>query len=278
MKRAEIRRRLDEIIAFSGLERFIDTPVKSYSSGMYVRLGFAVMAHLEAEVLLIDEVLAVGDTAFRIKSMNKIREMVSGGTTCMIVTHDLYQISALCNRALVLDQGRCVYLGGAEQAVSRYLDLIQTQSTGADDLRFEQGFRFESVTLNETSEVDGFPVVTSGRDLEIRVDYRLEERIPEGIQIGVLIKNGQGHRVTGFTTLGLGERLSGIPGRYSVRVKIRRNPLLQGFYSVSLSAFDQGYRRQLAGWQNVVRFGVETPGFHSLHQVGDMLPDVEILS
>jgi lipopolysaccharide transport system ATP-binding protein len=106
MTRTEVTRRFDDIVAFSGVERFLDTPIKWYSSGMQMRLGFAVTAHLEAEILLIDEVLAVGDAAFQKKCLGKMREVAAGGRAVLFISHDLESIKDLCNRAIWLDKGR----------------------------------------------------------------------------------------------------------------------------------------------------------------------------
>ena len=106
MKRREIMRKFDEIVEFAGVERFLDTPVKRYSSGMYVRLAFAVAAHLEPEILLVDEVLAVGDVEFQRKCLGKMRDVASHGRTVLFVSHNLGAISRLCERALLFDDGR----------------------------------------------------------------------------------------------------------------------------------------------------------------------------
>ncbi len=106
MTRTEVTRRFDDIVAFAGVERFLDTPIKWYSSGMHTRLGFAVAAHLEAEILLIDEVLAVGDAAFQSKCLGKMREVAVDGRAVLFISHDIGSIESLCNRAIWLDKGR----------------------------------------------------------------------------------------------------------------------------------------------------------------------------
>ena len=111
MKKREIERKLDQIIAFSGLEDFIDTPVKRYSSGMYARLGFSVAAHVDAEVLIIDEVLSVGDHVFQQRCMERMREVLKNGTTVLFVSHNLKPVTELCHRAILLDLGRIVTSG-----------------------------------------------------------------------------------------------------------------------------------------------------------------------
>lgn len=121
MKKVEIRRKFDEITAFAEVEKFIDTPVKHYSSGMYMRLAFAVAAHLEPEVLLVDEVLAVGDASFQKKCLNKMHDVGQQGRTVLFVSHNMPAINRLCERAILLDEGRVVCDGPAHQIVSTYL-------------------------------------------------------------------------------------------------------------------------------------------------------------
>lgn len=122
MRRAEIARKMDEIIDFAGVERYIDTPVKRYSSGMYVRLAFAVAAHLEPEILIVDEVLAVGDAEFQKKAIGKMEDVSSGqGRTVLFVSHNMKAVSAMCSRTLLMQDGNVVFNGDTEEALDRYL-------------------------------------------------------------------------------------------------------------------------------------------------------------
>ena len=122
MRRREIAARFDEIVEFSGIERFIDTPVKRYSSGMYVRLAFAVAAHLEPEILLVDEVLAVGDAEFQRKCLGKMEEASESGRTVVFVSHNMAAVQRLCSRAYLIDHGRVIKEGTAPEAVAAYFD------------------------------------------------------------------------------------------------------------------------------------------------------------
>ncbi|HET9102329.1 MAG TPA: ABC transporter ATP-binding protein [Solirubrobacteraceae bacterium] len=124
LDRAGVQARLDAIIAFSELGEFIDAPVRTYSTGMFVRLGFSIVAHLDADVLLIDEVLAVGDEAFQAKCMTRIDERIAEGTTVVFVSHDATAIARLCERVVVLDAGRVRFDGPAEEAIAYYRELI----------------------------------------------------------------------------------------------------------------------------------------------------------
>jgi lipopolysaccharide transport system ATP-binding protein len=122
MKKAEIKGKFDEIVEFAGVEKFIDTPIKRYSSGMYVRLGFAVAAHLETEILLIDEVLAVGDTSFQKKCLNKMQDVGRQGRTVIFISHDMSAITRLCERTILLNQGKVFGSGPSHLVVSDYLN------------------------------------------------------------------------------------------------------------------------------------------------------------
>ena len=128
MSRREIARKFDEIVAFAEIEKFLDTPVKRYSSGMYVRLAFAVAAHLEPEILLVDEVLAVGDAAFQKKCLGKMGEVAKGGRTVLFVSHNMVAVEGLCQKAVLLDHGKLVLTGAAKDIISSYLGLTLTTS------------------------------------------------------------------------------------------------------------------------------------------------------
>ena len=135
MRKAEITQRFDEIVAFAEVEKFIDTPVKHYSSGMYVRLGFAVAAHLEPKVLLVDEVLAVGDARFWSKSLNRIRELNAQGMTVLLVTHNMWLVQTVCPRAICLERGRILAEGSSLQVIGAYRDKVTTALAQTDERR-----------------------------------------------------------------------------------------------------------------------------------------------
>jgi lipopolysaccharide transport system ATP-binding protein len=122
MSRAEVKRKFDEIVEFAGLEEFIDTPVKRYSSGMFARLGFSVAAHLEPDILVIDEVLSVGDFAFQRKGLEKMRAIAKSGATVIFVSHNLQAVAEFCHRSILLERGRVIADGSTDQVIRRYLD------------------------------------------------------------------------------------------------------------------------------------------------------------
>src|SRR5437667_6320217 len=130
MTRREIKAKFDEIVDFAGIEKFLDTPVKRYSSGMHVRLAFAVAAHLEPEILLVDEVLAVGDAEFQSRCLGKMHEVVHEGRTILFVSHNMAAVKALCRRALWIDRGRIAADGGVDVVVDQYLSKNGPAATG----------------------------------------------------------------------------------------------------------------------------------------------------
>ncbi len=175
MRRDEVRRKLDEIIAFSGVEEFIDTPVKRYSSGMYVRLAFAVAAHLEPEILIVDEVLAVGDASFQQKCLGKMEEVSRSGRTVLIVSHNMTIIEGLCERAILLEKGRVAKVGKTQTVVEGYANAIRSQAGMAIAARADRvGLGEILLTEIELLDKDRHSVVAAitGRDVIIRMYYR----------------------------------------------------------------------------------------------------------
>ncbi len=159
MTKAEIAAKLDEIVEFSGCELYIDTPVKRYSSGMKVRLAFAVAAHLEPDILVVDEVLAVGDAEFQKKAIGKMQDISSsGGRTVLFVSHNMASVKSLCTRGIVLENGTTVFDGGTDEAVSFYLQLGNEK--GAEYLRFFDSKEFEGLNF----EIKSFGVKAEGKD------------------------------------------------------------------------------------------------------------------
>ncbi len=198
MRRAEIVRRFDEMIAFAGVERFVDTPVKRYSSGMFLRLAFAVAAHLDPEILIVDEVLAVGDAAFQQKCLNKMGDVAKAGRTVLFVSHNMPAIRHLCQRAIVLEAGRISFDGPVGDAVGVYL----TSALGSDGL-VNDGMRlvnqtpdatrpFEVTTveiLDDKGELK--PALSSGDYARFRISWRANEAVRNaGVELGIYTLEG----------------------------------------------------------------------------------------
>ena len=178
MRRGEIERKFDEIVDFSGVEKFIDTVVKRYSSGMRVRLGFAVAAHLEPEVLLVDEVLAVGDVAFQRKCLGKMGSVAREGRTVLFVSHNMAAIQNLCQRGIVLDQGRIVFAGTQIEAVAEYLrSLDESKTPSLRDREDRTGSGEVRGIAIEARDISGslLDAVTCGQDVDIHLHF---EAIP----------------------------------------------------------------------------------------------------
>ncbi|MBE0640632.1 MAG: ABC transporter ATP-binding protein [Bacteroidales bacterium] len=232
MSRAEIRQKFDEIVDFSGVEHFLDTPVKRYSSGMYVRLAFAVAAHLEPEVLIVDEVLAVGDAAFQRKCLGKMGEVARMGRTVLFVSHNMAAVAQLCNRVVLLEEGRVAVDGGTEEAIARYLSLSDDGRT-----HFVRRYGNRKVEfihwelLNQEGEPSGEFLM--GDDLLFRFRLRFNEKLSE-LDMGLSIRNAAGDRVTHLLNHDEGLRISGMPGEeLDVEVRLAKVFLSPGRYIVS---------------------------------------------
>ncbi|MBK9125019.1 MAG: ABC transporter ATP-binding protein [Chloroflexi bacterium] len=245
MKNAEIKAKFDEIVAFSGVEEFIDTPVKRYSSGMQVRLAFSVAAHLEPEVLLVDEVLSVGDVEFRRKSLGKMRDVTGKGRTVVIVSHNMASIQNLCNRAILLEGGRIAMLDNAERVIMEYLNRNHAgEATSTADLTAHPGRKRGSTpTLTRVRVLNGAgeptPVIGVGDPLTLEVSLNTEDRSYANSYITLSINTEREQRMVKFSTevqlnrglTFLGEQrhtctwpeciLS--PGEYNVDIALRTN-------------------------------------------------------
>jgi hypothetical protein len=192
MSRQEIRAKFDEIVSFAGVETFLDTPVKRYSSGMYVRLGFAVAAHLEPEILVVDEVLAVGDHAFQQKCLGKMQDISSEGKTVLFVSHSLPSVKRLCNRGLLLDHGVPVAVGSINHVLDTYQGEMHEQEAGIRRLIPERGqgyftsWRLIGDDLPGTHSIysrsyirflAGFTARESLRNVEVRMLVRYQQLV-----------------------------------------------------------------------------------------------------
>ena len=174
MTKKEIAGKFDEIVAFSGVEKYIDTPVKRYSSGMYVRLAFAVAAHLEPEILIVDEVLAVGDVDFQKKCIGKMKDVASNGRTVLFVSHNMEAVKNLCSRALLLEHGKIVSEGSPSQVIESYLNNRNKSDWGHVYTELEapgnEFTRLKSIVLKPIRE-DGKSIITVKSSLEINISF-----------------------------------------------------------------------------------------------------------
>jgi lipopolysaccharide transport system ATP-binding protein len=175
MSRAEIAGKFDEIIAFAEVEQFLDTPVKRYSTGMYVRLAFAVAAHLQPEILIVDEVLAVGDAAFQKKCLGKMGAVAKEGRTVLFVSHNMAAVLSLCDRAILLQSGALAYQGRTQDVIQQYLHSTTTAAqTPLDQRQDRTGDGSARIVLLEVESLDSDKIIRSTSRLKISVHYRSE--------------------------------------------------------------------------------------------------------
>ena len=228
MTRAEIRRKFDEIVAFAEVERFLDTPIKRYSSGMYVRLAFAVAAHLEPEILVIDEVLAVGDAEFQKKCLGKMSEVAGGGRTILFVTHNMAAVEVLCPRTIHLATS-IVQDGQTDRVVASYLHHRQARSRHAQPYMtaIQEGLALESVKICPS-------VIQTGHAVDLEFTFHAE-RGGQIRECAVLIYSVKGFRVALVDLRACG----GLPfefgtGHFVIYARIAALPVVEGDYTVGL--------------------------------------------
>jgi lipopolysaccharide transport system ATP-binding protein len=285
MKRAEIERKFDEIVAFSEVEQFIDTPVKRYSSGMYLRLAFAVAAHLEPEILVVDEVLAVGDAEFQRKCMGKMSDVAQAGRTVLFVSHNMSAILRLTEETMVLDKGRLVYHAPTPQAVDYYM---AAGFTGAGEKVWEAGeipaeaapFRPLVLRLLDHKGVVA-DTLRSTETITVEVEYALDQPIT-GLRVGIYLLTMRGEYV--FTSFDLDdpeqfEKL-GVrqAGHYISRCIIPANTLNEGRYVLAVNASSFKVKRYF--WDDhALAFTVDAIGAPGKHwpepRLGPLRPALE---
>jgi homopolymeric O-antigen transport system ATP-binding protein len=282
MRRAEITRRFEEIVEFAGVEKFLDTPVKRYSSGMQVRLGFAVAAHLEPEILLVDEVLAVGDAEFQQKCLGKMRDVTREGRTVVFVSHNLAAVRALCSRSLVLEGGRLAFDGPTEDAVHQYLGhtgVANAAVVGRDKLhlhlaksRLYSDEPFFECTRVAVLDEEGVPTTAlrSDETIAIAIDYQVFRSIPA---LRVLITLTDENQVPVLRTETIDEpsgtgslRLE--PGSYRSTVSLPRQ--LFGDAELDLNVSLIAEVNQVVDYAAVVRIEVRFAG-HGANMRGNAL-------
>ncbi|HTG93736.1 MAG TPA: ABC transporter ATP-binding protein [Pyrinomonadaceae bacterium] len=238
MTRKEIERKFDDIVAFAEVEKFIDTPVKRYSSGMYVRLAFAVAAFLEPEILIVDEVLAVGDAAFQKKCLGRMRDVASTGRTVLFVSHNMAAVSALCSKAMVLREGSVEFpLGNVPAAVQTYLsgvdDITQTRLIERTDRRGEGRIRIADFgCFDETGNKVEF--ASAGQLINFRIYFSDVDGQLENVNVAIGITSYSGAFITMLSNQLVGDEFERIRGTGYFECKIRKLPLAPGRYVVNL--------------------------------------------
>ena len=239
MTKAEINKKFDDIVAFSNLSEFIDTPVKRYSSGMYVRLAFAVAVHLDSEILIMDEVLAVGDASFQEKCINKMGDIASGGKrTILYVSHNMSSIKKLCDRCIVLDHGKLIFDGEPEKAIEVYIDKNFNNESEADlsvgdrsDLLLD-----DSVRLTYAKYLDKENCVfNKGEKIKIltKIDSKIEK---ENVCVRFVVRKFDETPIT----VAFGENLSLIKGKNDYNLEIDVSMLSEGRYKTYYVIYEKG--------------------------------------
>ncbi|MGO4821842.1 MULTISPECIES: ABC transporter ATP-binding protein [unclassified Flavobacterium] len=261
MTKKEIASKIDEIIAFSGCERYIDTPVKRYSSGMTVRLAFAVAAFLEPEILIIDEVLAVGDAEFQKKAIGKMQDISKqGGRTVLFVSHNMAAVKSLCTRGIVLENGGVVFDGGVEEALSRYYmsAYVDSNETPYGVYDFKNHVDKNSDYGIETAELycNGklSEVVYTGSQLKLKLDFVSSRDFFEG-EVGIVIKDLDQISYIGINNKHLGTSIVVKEGKGSAIIIIDDFPLFaNGDYWINLYFGDDGPNYECL--ENAIKFKV----------------------
>ena len=241
MTKAEIQSKLDAIVDFSGCERYIDTPVKRYSSGMMVRLGFAVAAHLDPEILVVDEVLAVGDAEFQKKAIGKMQDVSqSEGRTVLFVSHNMESIQRLCKKGILLSNGKIDYIGNTEDTIAQYLQryvLHDNNEWKTSDNRFgADGIRFTRFAITRDGKlVEG--IVHSEDKIHVEIEFELQKNIPD-LTVGVSIFDERGQYVYRSLLTDLDETINSklIIGKNRISATLPIDFLRSGNYTIALDA------------------------------------------
>lgn len=262
MRSSEIRSKFDEIVTFAEVEQFLDTPVKRYSSGMYVRLAFAVAAHLEPEVLIVDEVLAVGDAAFQRKCLNKMGDVSRGGRTVLFVSHNMTAVQSLCSRAVLIEQGHVVADGTPGEVIHQYMGGA-TALTGERTWEPDSAPRSPLVVLRAARIRSGSAGVTGSvsciDEFSVEFDYEIKH---SGSRIGttLIVRNSDG--VTVFTSLSSADpnwrSVGRSTGSYRSTCTIPADLLAEDLYAISVVFWSDNYQLTLSE-PDVLRVSVEGP-------------------
>lgn len=281
MSKREIDNKFDEIVAFAETEQFLDTPVKHYSSGMTVRLAFAVAAHLEPEILIIDEVLAVGDIAFQKKCLGKMNEVAKAGRTVLFVSHDLSAVNALCERSLLLHEGTIVLDGPTREVSAHYLDTtnkLYSPITWTDFPR-EQGSEIQLNSVTILQRGANTTAIDCRDDFTISLVYEYLKSLP-GSRFFVLVRNAKGDVVFGTSDYDVitAETTDRRAGRFRSDVTVPANMLKTGSYYATIGA-DIKNERLIFAENDAVQFEVYESGDDTLAErhkrVGIIAPLLE---
>lgn len=248
ISRREIAKRFDDIVAFAELEQFIDEPVKHYSSGMYVRLGFAVAVNLEPDILLVDEVLAVGDEVFQKKCLNRVKQFQAEGRTIVFVTHAADMVREVCDRAIVLDHGHLVADAAPGEAIRIFREHLYGQlvesGTGTTTAPADSPVKIAEARIEHPGQASDRRHILPGEPVSLVVGYRASERIDDAI-IGIEIRDENGRQLFTTDTDRLDAPLPPLIGEGELRLDIGAVPLLDGSYPIDIRLSDRTNGRLL---------------------------------
>ena len=238
MSRAEIKSKFDEIVDFAEIEKFLDTPVKRYSSGMYVRLAFAVAAHLEPEILIIDEVLAVGDVVFQRKCLGKMKNVAQHGRTVIFVSHNLPAIVGLTSRTILIDKGRLIANGPSSEVVSQFLESTQDEIEASGDLSaFRRNYRSEGYVDIRTIKIcgndPGAACIGYKKNVFLEIGLQVLRAIERPIVV-INVLNEQLEVLTSITSVDSDFGISLDPGFHTIRCDVGALPLMPGYYRLAV--------------------------------------------
>jgi ABC-type polysaccharide/polyol phosphate transport system ATPase subunit len=241
MRRREIAERIESIIDFAGVRQFIDTPVKRYSSGMYVRLGFSIAAHLHPDILLLDEVLAVGDAAFQSKCLKRITELKESGTTVVFISHDLTAVELLCNRAMLLSHGRVIADGATREVITKYQKDCGGDLSWPASVTTDAPAKIAEITSFTLHDRDGHvsDVYHTGRSIKARIEYKSRDFIRDAI-FETFFYSADGRYQGQFTTDARGEGIDLEYGTGVVEFYCEEFGLQPGIYYVDATIKRRG--------------------------------------
>jgi ABC-2 type transport system ATP-binding protein len=269
LSRREMARRFDEIVAFAELEQFIDNQVKYYSSGMYVRLGFAVAVNVDPDILLIDEVLAVGDERFQQKCMDRVKKFQQEGRTIVFVSHSADVMRQICDRVMVLERGDVATIASPPEAIGKFRQILLESSVSVSGQELSSLSDSVQIAARRKAKITDCVTlipgdlsrahVRPGDTLELRVGIDVVEPLP-GVMVVLSVFGSSGGLIFGATTEAIGQVYDLTPGHCTVVLRLDSMPILDGNYTVDIALQDAGHGLVHDNAEGIARFQVVNPG------------------